>query len=52
MAMALLVGGSLSAQLGALTTRRLSPRRLRKIFALIVGGTTLAVIWDLVRRFV
>ena len=51
LAMALLVGSTISAQLGALSTRRLSPRTLRRVFAFILLATAAAVLWDLSRRF-
>jgi uncharacterized protein len=48
--MALLVGSTISAQLGARATRRMSAARLRRAFALVVLATVAAVAWDLVRR--
>lgn len=50
LAMTLLVGASISAQLGALATRNIPARRLRRIFAGVVLVTVAAVTWDLVRR--
>ena len=50
LSMTLLVGASVSAQLGALATRKLPARRLRRIFAALVLVTGAAVAWDLVRR--
>jgi hypothetical protein len=50
LAMLLLVGSSVSAQVGAGLTRRLPARTLRRIFAAIVVATSIAVAWDLVRK--
>jgi uncharacterized protein len=50
LSMTLLIGASISAQLGALATRKMKTRRLRRIFAGVVLITVGAVIWDLVRR--
>jgi uncharacterized membrane protein YfcA len=47
---ALMLGGTLGAQAGALTTRRLNWRQMRFYFALMVLLTVLAIAWDLVRR--
>jgi uncharacterized membrane protein YfcA len=47
---ALLVGASLTAQLGALATRRLSPRTLRRSFALLLLAAAAAVSWNLLLR--
>jgi uncharacterized protein len=52
LAMALLVGSTISAQVGALTTGRLTSRQLRRGFATVIGATILAVTWDLLRRIV
>lgn len=51
LAMVLLVGASVSAQFGALATRKLPARVLRRAFALVVLVTVAAIAWDLVRRF-
>lgn len=50
MALVLLVGGTVSAQLGALATRRMSGARLGRIHALVILGAVVAVAWDLVRH--
>ena len=50
MAMVLLVGSSLSAQAGAVLTRRLPARTLRRIFALLLWVTIAAICWDIWRR--
>ena len=50
LAMLLLVGASISAQAGALLTKKLPVRALRKGFAIIVLLTVGAVAWDLARR--
>ncbi len=50
LATALLVGASLCAQLGALATRRLPARTLRRLFALVLTATAAAVVWNLARR--
>jgi uncharacterized membrane protein YfcA len=47
---ALMLGGTLGAQAGALTTRRLNWRQMRFYFALMVLLTVLAIAWDLARR--
>jgi uncharacterized membrane protein YfcA len=46
---ALLVGASLSAQVGALTTQRLSSQTLRRAFALLLVAAAAAVAWNLLR---
>jgi hypothetical protein len=51
LAMALLVGATPAAQLGAIATARLPPAILRRAFAIVVLLTALAVAWDLARRF-
>ena len=51
MAMLLLCGSSLSAQLGALAMRRVEAWRLGRIFALVVAATIVAVVWNFVRQF-
>jgi uncharacterized membrane protein YfcA len=51
MAMLLLCGSSLSAQLGALAMRRVESWRLGRIFALVVAATIVAVGWNFVRQF-
>jgi uncharacterized membrane protein YfcA len=50
LAAVLLVGASISAQLGALATHRLPARALRRAFALVVLATVAAVLWDLAAR--
>jgi len=51
LAMALLLGATPMAQLGAKTTARLPPETLRRVFSIVVVVTALAVAWDLGRRF-
>jgi hypothetical protein len=46
----LLVGATVSAQFGALATRRLPARTLRRLFALVILATVAAIAWDLWRR--
>jgi len=48
LAMAILIGSSIGAQLGALTTHRLPNRTLRLIFAALVGATVLMIGWDVI----
>lgn len=50
MACVLLVGSTLSAQLGALLTRRLAAHTLRRTFALLLWITIFAILWDVARR--
>lgn len=50
LAMVLLVGSTLAAQLGARATRSVSPRLLRRGFAGLILVTVAAIGWDLVRR--
>ena len=47
--MAILVGSSVGAQMGALTTYYLPNRVLRLLFAGLVAGTVLMISWDLLR---
>jgi len=47
--MAILIGSSVGSQLGALTTHYLRNRTLRLIFALVVAGTVVMIVWDLSR---
>ncbi|MDR3707314.1 MAG: sulfite exporter TauE/SafE family protein [Capsulimonadaceae bacterium] len=47
LAMAILIGSSIGAQLGALTTHYLSNRILRLLFAILVSATVLMIAWDL-----
>jgi hypothetical protein len=47
---ALMVGGTLGAQAGALQTRRLNWRQMRFYFAMLLLLTVLAIGWDLVRH--
>lgn len=49
LAMAILIGSSVGAQLGALTTHYMPNRALRLIFAGLVAGTVAVIVWDLVR---
>ena len=49
LAMAILIGSSIGAQLGALTTYYLPNRVLRLLFALLVALTVLMIGWDLAR---
>ena len=49
MACILLVGSSISAQMGALLTRRLKAGQLRRTFAVLIWLTILAIAWDLSR---
>ena len=51
LAMTLLVGSSVGAQLGALTTHRLPNRVLRLSFACLVGAAALAMVWNALRLF-
>ncbi len=51
LAMALLVGATPAAQLGALATARLPAPFLRRAFSGVVLLTAAAVAWDLLRRF-
>lgn len=48
-ALPLLFGSSIGAQLGAVTTARLDGRKLRGYFALLVLATVLALLFDLAR---
>ncbi|MCW5890565.1 MAG: sulfite exporter TauE/SafE family protein [bacterium] len=50
LAMVLLVGSTLAAQLGARATRSASPRVLRRGFAGLILITVTAIGWDLARR--
>ncbi len=52
LACVLLVGSTVSAQFGALATTRISPAGLRRIFAVVVMLTVVAVAWNLLRRVV
>lgn len=49
LAMAILIGSSIGAQLGALTTHYLPNRILRLLFAFLVAATVAMIIWDLIR---
>ena len=49
LAIATLIGSSVGAQLGALTTHYLPNRILRLLFAVLVAGTVLMIAWDLLR---
>jgi uncharacterized membrane protein YfcA len=48
LSLVLLAGSSIGAQFGALVTHRLPPDTLRRVFALVVLLTVVAVSWDLV----
>ncbi len=50
LAMMLLVGSSISAQLGALATKTSPVDRLAKVFVVVVGATIVAVAWSCVRQ--
>lgn len=50
LAMVLLVGSTLAAQLGARATRSAPPRMLRRGFAALILLTVAAIGWDLARR--
>jgi uncharacterized protein len=50
LAVVLLVGGTISAQFGALSTRRFSGSTLAKIHAVVILAAVLAVLWDLERN--
>lgn len=52
LSLTLLAGASVSAQLGALATSRLPASLLRRGLALLILATTVAVLWELVRRIV
>lgn len=47
--MAILIGSSVGAQLGAITTHYLPNRILRLLFAVLVAATVLMIAWDLAR---
>lgn len=49
LALAILIGSSVGAQLGALTTYYLPNRILRLLFAVLVAGTVVMIGWDLLR---
>jgi uncharacterized membrane protein YfcA len=49
LALAILIGSSVGAQLGALTTYYLSNRILRLLFAFLVLATVIMIAWDLLR---
>jgi uncharacterized membrane protein YfcA len=48
LSLVLLAGSSIAAQFGALFTHRLGARTLRRVFAVVVLVTVVAVTWDLV----
>jgi uncharacterized protein len=50
LAMVLLVGASVSAQIGALATNRLPAGLLRRGFVWIIAVAIFVIVWDLVRR--
>ncbi len=50
LAMVLLVGATISAQLGARASRSLGARTLRRLFAGLILVTIATIVWDLVRR--
>jgi uncharacterized membrane protein YfcA len=47
LSLVLLAGSSIGAQFGALFTHRLRATTLRRVFALVVLVTVVAVLWDL-----
>ncbi|MBC8137989.1 MAG: sulfite exporter TauE/SafE family protein, partial [Fibrella sp.] len=49
LAVTLLMGSSIGAQIGALTTHRLPNRVLRLAFACLVGAAALAMLWNALR---
>jgi len=49
--MAILIGSSVGAQLGAITTHYLPNRTLRLLFAFLVAATVIMIAWDLSRLF-
>ena len=51
LAMTLLVGGTIAAQLGALASRKLTSHVLGRLHALLVLTAVGAVVWDLVTKF-
>jgi len=51
LAMAILIGSSVGAQLGALTTHYLANRILRLLFAVLVSSTVVMIAWDLAKPF-
>lgn len=50
LAMVLLIGSTVSAQFGAMATRRFSARSLARLHAAVVASAVLAILWDLARR--
>ena len=50
LATVILVGATVSAQFGALATRRISGRALGRIHAIVIFAAVAAVLWDLVSR--
>jgi hypothetical protein len=50
LAMLLLVGSSISAQLGALVMRSSPLERLTRVFVIVVAATIVAVLWSFVRQ--
>lgn len=51
MAVVLLVGGTVSAQFGALASRKMTGSLLGKIHAIVILAAVAAVVWDLTRSF-
>jgi uncharacterized membrane protein YfcA len=49
LACVLLIGSTISAQLGAILTRTLPARTLRRVFAVLLWLAVLAIIWDTLR---
>ncbi|MFP6684661.1 MAG: sulfite exporter TauE/SafE family protein [Polyangiaceae bacterium] len=49
LACVLLIGSTISAQLGAILTRKLPARTLRRVFAALLWFAVLAIIWDTLR---
>ena len=51
LAMSILIGSSIGAQIGAITTHYIANRRLRLLFAILVAATVCMIAWDLFRLF-
>ncbi len=52
LATVILIGGALSAQIGALATRKLSGSALGRIHAVVILAAVAAVLWDLVSHLI
>jgi len=50
LAVVMMVGATVSAQFGALASRRMSGASLGRIHALVIAGAIAAVVWDLARH--